>query len=97
MVLEPLNFEIWGCTLSPAVFTAWGKACSIKTSAVLRRSQLIGHYETESGLKVDPDKVRAILEMPRPTHVKSLLRFNGTVHYLVKFLPHLSEFSLPLR
>jgi len=62
----------------------------------LEEVPLIGHYATNSGLKVHPDKVRAILEMPRPKDVKSLLRFNGTVQYLAKFLPRLSEMSHPL-
>lgn len=43
------------------------------------------------------EKVRAVLEMPRPTDVKSLLRFNGTVQYLAKFLPGLSDMAHPLR
>lgn len=41
--------------------------------------------------------MRAILEMPRTTDVKSLLRFNGTVQYLAKFLPGLLEIPHPLR
>ena len=35
--------------------------------------------------------------MPRPNDVKSLLRFNGTVQYLAKFLPGLSDMAHPLR
>ena len=35
--------------------------------------------------------------MPRTTDVKSLLRFNGTVQYLAKFLPGLLEIPHPLR
>ena len=58
---------------------------------------LIGHYATKSGLKIHPEKVKAILEMPRPTDVKSLLRFNGTIQYLAKFLPRLSDMAHPLR
>ena len=58
-----------------------------KLQLCLEEDPLIGHYTTKSGLKVHPDKVRAILEMPRSTDVKSLLRFNGTVQYLAKFLP----------
>ena len=65
--------------------------------AVEKLQLCLGHYATNSGLKVHPDKVRAILEMPCPTDVKSLLHFNGTVQYLAKFLPCLSEMSHPLR
>ena len=68
-----------------------------KLQPCLEEVPLIGHYATKSGLKVHPDKVRAVLEMPRSTDVKSLLRFNGTVQYLAEFLPRLSEISHPLR
>ena len=62
-----------------------------KLQLCLEEVPLIGHYATKSGLKIHPEKVKASLEMPRPTDLKSLLRFNGTVQYLAKFLPHLSD------
>ena len=68
-----------------------------KLQLCLEEIPLIGHYATKSGLKIHPEKVRAVLEMPRPTDVKSLLRFNGTVQYLAKFLPGLSDMAHPLR
>ena len=68
-----------------------------KLQLCLEEVPLIGHYTTKSGLKIHPEKVRAVLEMPRPTDVKSLLRFNGTVQYLAKFLPGLSDMAHPLR
>ena len=68
-----------------------------KLQLCLEEVPLIGHYATRSGLKIHPEKVRAVLEMPRPTDVRSLLRFNGTVQYLGKFLPGLSDMAHPLR
>ena len=68
-----------------------------KLQLCLEEVPLIGHYATKFGLKIHPEKVRAVLEMPRPTDVKSLLRFNGTVQYLAKFLPGLSDMAHPLR
>uniref|UniRef100_A0A8C5Q7G7 Gypsy retrotransposon integrase-like protein 1 n=1 Tax=Leptobrachium leishanense TaxID=445787 RepID=A0A8C5Q7G7_9ANUR len=56
-----------------------------------------GHILSWEGLKADPDKLRAILDMPQPENVKSLQRFIGFVTYLAKFLPHLSEVCEPLR
>lgn len=35
--------------------------------------------------------------MLRPTDVESFLRFKGTVQYLAKFLPRLSDMVHPLR
>ena len=42
-----------------------------KLQLCLEEVPLIGHYATKSGLKIHPEKVKAILEMPRPTYVKS--------------------------
>uniref|UniRef100_A0A803K434 ribonuclease H n=1 Tax=Xenopus tropicalis TaxID=8364 RepID=A0A803K434_XENTR len=47
-----------------------------------------------SGLKVDPEKVRAIQEMPAPTDVQHFL---GMVMYLSKFCGHLPDMCEPLR
>ena len=37
----------------------------------------MGHLLTDEGLKPDPDKVRAILEMPEPTDVAAVRRLIG--------------------
>ena len=56
-----------------------------------------GHLLTTVGLKPDPGKVRAIVEMPRPEKRDDILRLNGMVNYLSRFLPHLSDVMKPLR
>ena len=68
-----------------------------KLQLCLEEVPLIGHYATKSGLKIHPEKVRTVIEMPRPTDVKSLLRFNEIVQYLAKFLPGLSDMAHPPR
>ena len=57
----------------------------------------MGHLLTADGIVTDPNKVRAIRDMPTPTDVTSLKRFFGMVTYLAKFLPNLSSVSEPLR
>ena len=51
----------------------------------------LGHLITKDGLKADPAKIRAVLEMPTPTYVASVRRFIGFTNYLSKFLPRLSD------
>ena len=55
--------------------------------------RFMGHLLTPGGLKADPAKVEAILDMPLPTDVKGLKRFLGMVNYLAKFLPLLSDMT----
>lgn len=52
---------------------------------------------TSEGLKPDPEKIRALKEMPAPNNIKELRTFLGLVQYLGKFLPNLPEESAPLR
>ena len=62
-----------------------------------REVRFIGHVASGEGLKIDPAKVKAVLEMPDPTDAAAVMRALGMVQYLAKFLPHLSDMTLPLR
>lgn len=57
----------------------------------------IGHLLTSKGVKGDLSKIDAVLNIERPTDVSGVQRIMGTVNYLAKFLPRLSEVSEPLR
>ena len=58
----------------------------------------IGHVATAGdGLRVDPDKLKAIRDMPAPTDKAGVQRLLGMVQYLSKFLPNLSDMTKPLR
>ena len=41
----------------------------------------MGHIITENGLKSDPEKGNAILQMPKPDNVESLRRLFGMANY----------------
>jgi hypothetical protein len=69
------------------------KKCRIRQQEV----PYVGHLITSEGLKPDPEKVRAVLEMKAPQSVKELRTFLGFIQYLGKFLPNLSTESAPLR
>ena len=81
------------------------KACSKnniklnKEKGVFRTDQVefLGHLVTSQGLKPDPKKIEAILNMENPTDVEGIRRLIGTVTYLAKFLPRLSAVAEPIR
>ena len=49
----------------------------------------MGHRLTADGLKPDPTKVEAIVNMEAPKDKSEVQRFCGAVNYLAKFLPKL--------
>ncbi|XP_057378537.1 uncharacterized protein K02A2.6-like [Daphnia carinata] len=57
----------------------------------------LGHVITEGALKVDPEKVKAIVNMPEPEDKKGLVRLLGMVTYLDKFCQNLASLTRPLR
>ena len=59
--------------------------------------KFLGHILSQDGVRSDPDKVAAIVNMEEPTTVKELRRFLGMVNQLSKFMPHLAEMTKPLR
>ena len=65
----------------------------------LRKSEIrfMGHLITKNGLKPDPDKVKAVEEMPKPQSKKELLSLLGFFNYSSKFVLRLSEVAQTLR
>ena len=57
----------------------------------------MGHHVTSEGLKPGDRKIEAILKMENLTDVKGIQRLQGTVGYLSKFLPGLSNAMEPIR
>ena len=57
----------------------------------------VGHTFTNQGLKMSESHVKAILQMDKPQDKTELMRFNGTINYLGKYIPNLSGLKKPLR
>ena len=51
--------------------------------------KFFGHRLTPEGLKLDPEKINAIVDMKPPQSIPSLQSFNGMVNYLKKIQPSL--------
>ena len=79
------------------MLTCQQKAIKLNAEKLVQEVPFRGHLLTTEGLKPDPEKVKAIVEMPRPKERDDLLRPNGMVNYLSRFLPHLSDVMKPIR
>jgi len=57
----------------------------------------MGHIISSEGLRADPNKLKAINEMPPPTDKKGVQRVLGMINYVQKFAPNLADLAKPLR
>ena len=69
------------------------RKCNYRQKAV----KYLGHIITGEGIKPDPAKIQALLDLPDPTNVSEARRAMGMFTYLARFLPDLSNISEPIR
>ena len=69
-----------------------------KDKLQLRLSEInfMGHIISQDGLRSDPNKIKAVMEMDPPQNVEGLRRYFGMVNYLGRFMPNLSSSLEPL-
>ena len=58
--------------------------------------KLLGHIVSERGIKVDPDKIKAILDMPVPKTEKEIRGFLGRLQYISRFIARLTDIYEPI-
>ena len=56
----------------------------------------LGHVVSAKGITVDPAKVEAVTNWPRPTTVTELRSFLGLAGYYRRFVEGFSSIALPL-
>ncbi|RVW24395.1 Retrovirus-related Pol polyprotein from transposon 297 [Vitis vinifera] len=57
--------------------------------------KLLGHMVSERGIKVDLDKIKAILDMPVPRTEKEIRGFLGRLQYISRFIARLIDILPP--
>ena len=58
--------------------------------------EYLGHTLSADGIKPSDDRIKAILDLPRPTNIKQLRSFLGMVNFVRKFIPRVAEVTAPL-
>ncbi|RVW68713.1 Retrovirus-related Pol polyprotein from transposon 17.6 [Vitis vinifera] len=56
----------------------------------------LGHMVSERGIEVDPDKIKAILDMPAPKTEKEIRGFLGRLQYISRFIARLTDICEPI-
>ena len=76
------------------------KGIKLKAEKIQFRQKQVsymGHIISSEGLQADPNKLKAINEMPRPTDKEGVQRVLGMINYMQKFAPNLADLAKPLR
>ena len=58
--------------------------------------KLLGHMVSEQGIEVDPDKIRAILDIPMSRTEKEIKGFLGRLQYISRFIARLTDICEPI-
>ena len=79
------RIETAGVTLNP-------NKCEFSKSEL----KFLGHFVNKQGVKADPAKTQAVLDMQPPKNVSEMRRFVGMTNQLSKFIPCSAEVMKPL-
>ena len=67
-----------------------------KCTFEVKSGKLLGFVVSQKGIEVDPKKVNAILEMPKPCTEKQVRGFLGNLNYIARFILQLTATYEPL-
>ncbi len=67
-----------------------------KSQFCMREISFLGHVVTQEGIKMQPEKVRAIVDLPAPVKKEELHTFVGMCAWYQSFIPNFSSIAAPL-
>ena len=62
-----------------------------KSHFVVQEGKLLGHLVSADGIRIDPDRVKAILKISLPRSKKDVQSFIGKIKFLRWFIPNFAE------
>ena len=66
-----------------------------KCEVAKEQVKFLEHIISKDGVRADPAKKTAVLEMKPPQNIAELRRFMGMVNQLGKFSPNIAELTMP--
>jgi hypothetical protein len=68
-----------------------------KTIFSVEEGKLLGHIISRAGIHIDPERIKAIAQLPLPHNKKSMQSFFGQINFVRKFTPDFAEIIKPLQ
>lgn len=68
-----------------------------KCKFAIKEVEYLGHIISKKGVSIDPIKIKAIQEWPKPATVKQLRGFLGLSRYYIRFIKSYASLSQPLK
>ena len=84
--------EVLACITKHNLQLQWKKCRWGSTSL-----RFLGFIISGDGIRMDPAKVAAITDYPRPTSIKTLQPFLGMITFSLRLIPNLALVKFPLR
>ena len=67
-----------------------------KCKFMVRQGRILGHIVSANGIATDDDKIKVIVELPRPVHYKGVQIFMGHCGYYRRFIYMYADVAKPL-
>jgi hypothetical protein len=68
-----------------------------KTIFGVKEGNLLGHIISQEGIRIDPERIRAIAQLSLPHNKKAMQSFFGQINFVRKFTPDFMEIIKPLQ
>ena len=67
-----------------------------KCMFVVIEGNLLGHVVSKKGISIDPERIKAIEQIPLPHNKKYMQSFMGTINFVRRFVPDFAQIVKPL-
>jgi hypothetical protein len=69
---------------------------SKKSILVVFEGKLLGHVLSKEGVRIDPERIKGIMEIPRPSTRKGIQSFFGRINFVRHFMLNFAEIANPI-
>ena len=67
-----------------------------KSIFYITKGKLLGHIVSDSGIRIDPERIVAILNLPTPTSKKEIHDIMGVINFIHRFVPNFVVMVKPI-